>query len=237
LAADELGLLLYSILLNGKQEGEDGFMAHKIGMAKPLGFGSVHLSIEEFSIFENDAAYLDFSELKKTEKTLQELLDGYQPDPFFDCDNTCDYDVWKFPHTQNPDEVHYPELAWFSANPDLQLPDDGRLPALDSNDSAKESSASRRQSSSRLQKTAGTTYTMGDKLQEVRMVPQTPQPSQPATTELVVEVIKKKKPHFVIVEIAGVPQQIQCTDGLVDKGTKIVVKKQKDGTYKFTRRS
>lgn len=234
LTGDELGLLLRAILLNGKQQGEADFMAHKIGMAKPLGFGSAHLSVEDFSIFENDAAYLDFAPVEKTNKTLQELLDGYQPDPFPNSGDT--YAVWKFPRTPNASEVHYPKLDWFKAYPDHQLPANGELPALGSNGSTEGSHAPRRQSSSGPQKTAGATYTIGNKMKPTTPPRQTPQQSPPPA-ELVVEVINKKKPHFVVFEIAGVPQQIQCTDGLVNKGTKIVVKKQKDGTYKFIRRS
>ncbi|MCM8804082.1 MAG: TIGR03986 family CRISPR-associated RAMP protein [Candidatus Omnitrophica bacterium] len=46
----ELGLLLYSLEL------ENG-LAHKIGMAKPLGLGSVKISIKEFILFDRKERY------------------------------------------------------------------------------------------------------------------------------------------------------------------------------------
>ena len=54
LSKEELGLLLYCLELEEIKEGNEKVgMFHKIGMAKPLGFGSCEICIKDLDIIEN----------------------------------------------------------------------------------------------------------------------------------------------------------------------------------------
>ena len=230
LSAKELGLLLYAICLDGKEKSEASSMAHKIGMAKPLGFGSVRLSVEEFNLIENDAAYLDFTQPEKTDKTLKELLEGYQPDPFLDCGDI--YNVWKFPRTTTLGKVKYPGQQWFNRYKTHLLPANGELPELDGNNSAEKPDLPRRKRSKRSQKTTGSTYKLGDKKEPEASSSESSQPPKPAAAELVVKVLKVENP-YVFVEIEGARRKIKCSHWQVRKGSQIAVQRNEDGTYEF----
>lgn len=126
LEQDELALLLYAILLDNKPGQNSVSMAHKVGMAKPLGFGSVRLSIDKLAYSVNSDAYSDFS---GSITAIQQLDDNYSeelnnllafyPNPFADSGDR--YDVWYFPKTFHPEKIHYPERSWTQENKSIRL--------------------------------------------------------------------------------------------------------------------
>ena len=131
----ELALLLLAIRLNGKAENQPDFMAHKVGMAKPLGFGSVHLRIARLLLKENGAAYGDFGNSEKeytptTNPSLAEkiaaLLKNHH-DPI--AKNPARFQLWHFPRVPRGEgaKVHYPDLiTWFKR--DLEVDAQDRVP-------------------------------------------------------------------------------------------------------------
>ena len=135
LEQDELALLLYAILLDNKPGQKSVSMAHKVGMAKPLGFGSVRLSIDKLAYSVNSNAYSDFSGSMTAiqqldgnySEELNKLLTGY-PNPFAGSDKL--YDIWRFPKTRHPEKVHYPDRSWTQDNKNvgLRLPRSGMFP-------------------------------------------------------------------------------------------------------------
>ncbi len=142
LEPEEMTLMIYSILLNRKSAEDENFMAHKIGMAKPLGFGSVHLSIESLTLHNGADAYNDLSSGfgvymdAELEQKINDFID-ILPNPFENSGGR--YDVWKFPRTEILGSVRYPKKSrpsdppeWFNIdkNADMKypLPTNGELP-------------------------------------------------------------------------------------------------------------
>jgi hypothetical protein len=109
LAEDDLGLLLYSLVLE-----ED--MAHKIGMGKPLGFGSARIEIESVigpTTFGAPKVELTGSNLAHwvTEKT--ENLRGSKEANLLGLRM-----LLRFDHADKTD-YRYPGKKWFEKNPDV----------------------------------------------------------------------------------------------------------------------
>jgi CRISPR-associated protein (TIGR03986 family) len=109
----ELGALLWAI------EMEEG-MYHKIGLAKPLGFGSVKLSIENISILDVRRRYSSFSncgwktmEKHKKNKFLdlfRGTMENKYGKPFKELDNIKDLTaILSEPSSNLP--VHYPRTS------------------------------------------------------------------------------------------------------------------------------
>lgn len=109
----ELGALLWSI------EMEEG-MYHKIGLAKPLGFGSVKLSVENVSILDIRRRYSSFSErgwktIEKHKKNefldlFRRTMENKYGKPFKELDNIKDLTaILSEPSSNLP--VHYPRTS------------------------------------------------------------------------------------------------------------------------------
>lgn len=227
LSREELALLLYSIRLNGvKNQKDENFMAHKVGMAKPLGFGSVQLVIEKLALFENDAAYLKFDapdqqtysdDGEAARTALEAFLKSLAPrenlpdgcaNPFSNAGDS--YDVWKFSPMRVPEKVHYPNQQWFN--------DDRRHP--------------------------GENYPLrkngvlpdpwqppGDALDD-EQEENTTAPAPSLENVIEVEVLDRKK-HDAVVMIENNAHKVFCPRPAIKKGGRIKVIKQPDGTYKW----
>lgn len=89
LTAQELGLLCWAIDLDGSPI-QDNMLAHKIGLAKPLGLGSVKLRIAELVLYDLTTRYTELTNQGahfscKDEAFPQRLLNlkqGYSTNPF-----------------------------------------------------------------------------------------------------------------------------------------------------------
>jgi len=246
LSREELGLLLCAIRLNGvNNQKDENFMAHKVGMAKPLGFGSVQLVIENLTLFENDAAYRKFDapdqqaysdEGEAATKELAAFLASLAPrqnlaggfaNPFPNAGDA--YDVWKFPRAG---EVRYPEMAWFRhpVGRSLPLPKDGELPIISELYNAGFSGGKEEPKTSAG--AAGATHALGEHLQKPKAAPAKIAESQNPVFE--VEVLKRvKSSNKVIVKIDQAKHEIVCSDNRIQAGDKIPVKRQNDKSYKW----
>lgn len=245
LSREELGLLLYAIRLNGVNDQKDeNFMAHKVGMAKPLGFGSVQLVIENFTLLENGAAYQKFdvpvqqvlSDTGDAAGPFKEFLQSLAGDlgdskgfanPFQNADKA--YDLWKFPRAG---EVRYPENAWFKhpLGRSHALPQNGELPILSELDNTGFSGG--KKTPRTPAGAAGATYSLGEHLQNPQAAPAKTAESQNPVFEVVV--LKRiKSSNKVVVEIDEVKHEIACSDNRIQAGDKILVKRQKDKSYKW----
>lgn len=226
LSREELGLLLYAIRLNGVNNQQDeNFMAHKVGMAKPLGFGSVQLVIENLTLFENAAAYCDFEpkaqaysdEGETARKELAAFLESLAPrkelpdgiaDPFQNAGEA--YNVWKFPRTTSPEKVCYPNQQWFKDDrnhPGTKYPlrKNGLLPEpwQPPNDALED---------------------------DEEASPTAPAPG----SENIIEVaVLERKKHDVVVMIENEKHKVFCPRQSIKKGDRIKVVKQPDETYKW----
>ncbi|MDY6856509.1 MAG: TIGR03986 family CRISPR-associated RAMP protein [Thermodesulfobacteriota bacterium] len=113
LAPVEMGALLWSI------EMEDA-MHHRLGLAKPLGFGSVKISIIEvlsmnarqrYTSFTNDWwEKIESPKIREFVSLFRETMEVKYGDPFDELDNIKDLKAILSPHS--PDiPVHYPRIS------------------------------------------------------------------------------------------------------------------------------
>lgn len=121
----ELGLLLWSLELN---KG----MAHKLGMGKPLGLGSVKIKIEKLEVIDRIKRYTEiFSsgiQVKTSEKQnyidkFKKKLEEENSKKFDEIPNISD--LKKIMNLQNPPQnnVKYPgDFHWFAGHKNLPLP-------------------------------------------------------------------------------------------------------------------
>jgi CRISPR-associated protein (TIGR03986 family) len=123
---NELGLLLWSLELEEE-------MAHKLGMGKPLGLGSVKIKIEKLEVIDRIKRYTEiFSSgiqdkitekqnyIDKFKKKLEEENDNEKFDRIPNIS-----DLKKIMNLQNPpqDNVKYPgDFRWFAKHKNLPLP-------------------------------------------------------------------------------------------------------------------
>ena len=122
----ELGLLIWSLELEEE-------MAHKLGMGKPLGLGSVKIKIEKLEVIDRIKRYTEiFSSgihdkitekqnyINKFKKKLEEENDNEKFDRIPNIS-----DLKKIMNLQNPsqDNVKYPgDFRWFAKHKNLPLP-------------------------------------------------------------------------------------------------------------------
>jgi len=123
LSGEELGLLLYALELEEIKEGNEKVgMFHKIGMAKPLGFGSCEISINELEIIKNPKTrYENFGDnFIDYKDQIRSLKKGFFQEYYqvsWQQKNSLPniYDLQKimsFNAYQN-DNIHYPSYDWF----------------------------------------------------------------------------------------------------------------------------
>lgn len=117
LTEEELSLLIYAIVL------EDG-MCHKIGMGKPVGFGSIKVEIENIEFYN----FLDRLLLRRelVEKCEGESLEHYikTKTKLFRENKDINLEslrkIWKYPPEK--DIIYkYPERDWFKRNSNVTL--------------------------------------------------------------------------------------------------------------------
>lgn len=121
----ELGLLLWSLEIEGE-------MAHKLGMGKPLGLGSVKIKIEKLEVINRIKRYTEiFSsgiQVKTSEKQnyidkFKKKLEEENSKKFDEIPNISD--LKKIMNLQNPPQnnVKYPgDFHWFAGHKNLPLP-------------------------------------------------------------------------------------------------------------------
>ena len=109
LTDEEFKILIYSLVL------EDN-MRHKIGMGKPVGLGSVKISIEQISFYNTDN--FDFEAKSDTEKNniINEARQAYNGSA---ANLQALRDILHWPPQNN--ERRYPDRAWFDANHNTPL--------------------------------------------------------------------------------------------------------------------
>lgn len=127
----ELGALLWSV------EMEEG-MHHKVGLAKPLGFGSVKLSIKKIEIFDHKERYNSFTNsiwkiandekkkqwLKQWLKLFKETMKNKYDNSFEELDNIKDIETIlgapplsvHYPRTSEKPDVLGENFKWFMQN-------------------------------------------------------------------------------------------------------------------------
>ena len=121
----ELGLLLWSLEL------EDG-MAHKLGMGKPLGLGSVGINIQKLEIIDREKRYKEIFSSGISDKTSEKhtYIDAFKKGLEKENGNKFDEipnisDLKKIMNLQNPPQgnVRYPgDFKWFTNNKNQPLP-------------------------------------------------------------------------------------------------------------------
>jgi len=118
----ELGLLFYTLQLE-----ED--MGHKLGMGKPLGFGSIKID-PELHLLDRKERYLDIFALPDEHMTdtgqyieaFQQWLEDETGEPFYELNNILD--LLDILNLTPPAEVKYPPggFEWFRRNQKTPLP-------------------------------------------------------------------------------------------------------------------
>ena len=121
----ELGLLLWSLEL------EDG-MAHKLGMGKPLGLGSVGINIQKLEIIDREKRYKEIFSSGISDKTSEKhtYIDAFKKGLEKENGNKFDEipnisDLKKIMNLQNPPQgnVTYPgDFNWFTLHKGQPLP-------------------------------------------------------------------------------------------------------------------
>ena len=117
LTEKELSLLLYSIALEPD-------LRHKIGLAKPLGFGSVHITINRLELFDPAVRYS--SQTAEDEAYEGEKLASYMKEKTSDflgstVTNIVDLRrIWKW-DPENGTSYVYPTKAWFEKNSQVPI--------------------------------------------------------------------------------------------------------------------
>jgi CRISPR/Cas system CSM-associated protein Csm3 (group 7 of RAMP superfamily) len=121
LADEELGLLLYSLIL------EPG-MRHKIGMGKPVGLGSVRIEILELKLDDPKKRYRSleagaevYQDQKLTEfinANIRRFVESKEPQL------EALRKIWQWPPVK--EGLKYPGFEWFTENPGISLEDYNR---------------------------------------------------------------------------------------------------------------
>ncbi|MBU0567815.1 hypothetical protein KJ693_01310 [bacterium] len=123
----ELGLLLWALEIDDKNIGEAELLAHKIGMGKPLGLGSVKIKVARLELIDPKSRYTDFeasneSNVFSAEKgNLAAKLQGLKkacPDPL--AQHLDLKHILTFEHKQGK-PIHYPDkTTWFDRDKQLK---------------------------------------------------------------------------------------------------------------------
>lgn len=127
LSKKELSLLFHAIELDLNFVEESGqqritlSMGHKIGMAKPLGLGSVYIRISDGVIEKGNQRYQQFDRMTTSDlrTTIDSIKQGI-PISF----SSRFTDLFSLDFDQK-NEVQYPDFKWFKRNSQTQLPPNG----------------------------------------------------------------------------------------------------------------
>ncbi|MFQ5638875.1 MAG: RAMP superfamily CRISPR-associated protein [bacterium] len=215
LAPDEMALLLHAIRLNNDfPRAQSGFNAHKIGLAKPLGFGSVFLSIVKMSVWKNAAAYTQFEPVAETtgegpiEDKVQSLLEGQQ-NPFYNVGRK--FSIWEFPRVPQDSNlnVRYPNRAWFR---DERNASDNRYPLMPHGELPEPWESPDRDDTTPA-KTGLSYQQLIDRCTRVKVL--------------------ERKGTDVFVEVDGETKKVFCHKRTIDKGDEILVFRHESGEYRY----
>jgi len=137
LTAQELGLLLWGLELDDQEvtleQGQlsipKGLLAHKIGMGKPLGLGSVKMRVKTIALHDPKARYQNFQQPpvsllagQELRQKIQTFKKDWDPDAFA---QKQDLKLLLNFHAFSGKTVEYPSYGWFRNCSSVELPDPG----------------------------------------------------------------------------------------------------------------
>jgi CRISPR/Cas system CSM-associated protein Csm3 (group 7 of RAMP superfamily) len=235
LTDSELGLLLWSLELEEE-------MAHKIGMGKPIGLGSIKIDVNQIDFIDPLERYTSLGGGKASVAgenllaQIAELRAAYDTAPFASTPELRD--ILTFDLTSG-DEVRYPGRDWFNQDSRIgtQLPTDGKL-----NDPPRGSAISARSRGSaspisgRASKpppkteTHQTTQSLGDLLRPL----QAQKTDQSASGERVVQVKRINAKNRVFVDVDGEEVAIANPPYTIRTGDTIKVRLDRDARGQVT---
>lgn len=149
LTQEEMGLLLWGLELDEvavsseqakNQNLPAGFLAHKLGLGKPLGLGSVKIRVTNLALSSSENRYKAFTwpgsstvsppePPKQLTHKLLNLKNYFSPDPFRGREQLRSLLTFPYPLITDSLAIHYPSNAWFKRQcPKLELPPKGVLP-------------------------------------------------------------------------------------------------------------